>query len=113
MSTTVKRVLFILSLLFQTTHCLYAQLAMRTDSCKPDTIQARLDTIVKRSGKKVIICAKCNGKGYVVKEERIGLISTKGKRRCSTCNVEYADYIRHIHVECSECHKKGYVEMDL
>lgn len=113
MSTTDKKFLFPLSLLFLTTQCLYAQLTMRTDSCKMDTIQARSDTIAKRSGKKVITCSKCMGKGYLTREESIGFVSTKGKRRCSTCNAEYADYIRHIHVECSECHKKGYIESDL
>lgn len=112
MSTIVKRLFPPLSLLFLTTHCLYAQLAMRTDSCKTDTIQAKLDTIVKRSGKKVIICAKCNGKGYVIKEY-IFPVPTKGKVMCSICNVEYADYIRHFHVECSECRKKGYIEFRL
>ena len=76
---------------------MYAQKELRTNFCKPDTVQAK-DTIVKRSGKKVINCTKCNGKGHVIKEKFIGLVSTKGKRRCSTCNAEYADYICHFHI---------------
>ena len=103
MSTIIKRLLFSLSLLFLTTHCLYAQQAMSTDSCKMDTIQTRLDTIAKRSGKKVITCAKCKGKGYLVREELIPFTFPKGKKSCSFCNVEYLDNIRHFHVECSEC----------
>lgn len=95
------------------THCLNAQKAMQTDSCKVDTVQTRLDTIAKSSGKEVITCPKCNGKGYMIRETINSFITPKERKRCSICNAEYLDNIHHSHIECPQCHKKGYVDFRL
>ena len=46
----------------------------------------------------------------IVSEMVIGLQMPKEKKKCKICGGVNWNNVRHFHVECSQCHGKGYME---
>jgi DnaJ-class molecular chaperone len=80
------------------------------DTCKTIPKQEQTKPIEPLDSTKLIKCPQCNGIGTIMREIPVGFKMPKRKMKCSFCGVEYWDYIKHFHQECTLCRGKRYLK---